>query len=251
MAIAHAGLVAQQSLAELILLHVAPSDQKDEDQELNDEVHMYGEALQMKGIPFKVEVAFGDLFADLPNILAALEVDLVVVGTHGMRGLQRNLYAENILKLINSMQVLTLVVQGGSDVPSGGYKNLLLPVMDRVYSINKADLLANFAGIFKSTLHVLNFIFEDDEDGLSTDHIEVIKNQFNQLGRPVSYHHKTTSVYVNTYSKSIAQFAEIEECQLIVWVVPPAEENAKQFSDDDKISLILNRFGIPVLYSPR
>jgi len=251
LAIAHAGLVARQSLAQVILLHIAPENSKDEEKRLKEEVRLFGEILDQDGIPFRVEVKYGDFFTIIPQVLLDLKVDLVVVGTHGIRGIQRNLYSENILKLINSMQVLTLVVQGHSDTPPEGYTRILIPVMDEVYSINKAEVLASFASLFDSTVNILNFIYEDDEDGLSTGHIEVIKNQFNKLGRPIKYHSETTSIYVNNYSKSIAQFAEIEECQLIVWVVPAEDEEAKHFSDDDKIALILNRYGIPVLYSPR
>ena len=251
LAIAHAGLIARQSVAQLVLLHIAPERNKHKEKELKDEVRIFGEVLDADGIPFRVQVSFGDFFETIPRVWDELKSDLVVVGTHGIRGIQRNLYSENILRLINSMKTLTLVVQGHSDIPPEGYTKILVPVMDEVYSIHKGELLAEFAGLFDSTINVLNFIYEDDEDGLSTDHIEVIKNQFNELGRPVNYDSETTSIYVNSYSKSIAQYAEIEECQLIAWVVPAKDEDTKQFSDEDKINLILNRFGIPVLYSPR
>lgn len=250
-AIEHAGLVAKKSLAQLILLHIAPADSKDSEKHLKDEVRLFGEVLDKHGVPFEIEIRYGDFFESISAVIQDLNIDLVVAGTHGIKGIQRNLFSENILKLINSMQVLTLVVQAQSALPANGYTNILVPVLDEVYVINKAELLASFAGFFNSTINVLNFIFEDDEDGLSIAHIDAIKNQFNQLGRPVKYHHESTSIYVKNYGKSIADFAKAEACQLIVWVVPAAEEKAKQFSDDDKIGLVLNRSGIPVLYSPR
>ncbi len=251
LAIEHASLVARQSVAQVVLLHIASPMDRMKEKDIKDEIRSFGDELENQGVSFKVHVEYGDFFEIIPTTLANLKIDLVVVGTHGIRGIQRNLYSENILKLINSMHILTLVVQGHSETPPEGYTKMLIPVMDEVYRINKGEILADFAGLFDSTITVLNFIYEDDEDGLSTDHIEVIKNQFAELGRPVNYDHETTSIYVNSYSKSIAQYADIEECQLIVWVVPAENEDAKQFSDEDKMNLILNRYGIPVLYSPR
>lgn len=251
LAIEHAGLIARQSVAQVTLLHIATPLEKPAEKELRSKVRTFGEDLENEGIPFKVHIDYGDFFTIIPDVIAQLKADLVVVGTHGIRGIQKNMYSENILKLIDSMKILVLVVQGHSITPPEGYTKMLIPVLDEVYNINKADQLTDFADLFKSTIHVLNFIFEDDEDGRSTNHINAIKNQFVQLGRPIAYNDESTSVYVHSYSKSISQFADIEECQLIVWVEHKETEYAKQFSNEDKINLILNRYGIPLLYCPR
>ena len=92
--------------------------------ELKEEVRIFGEVLDADGIPFRVQVSFGDFFETIPRVLDELKSDLVVVGTHGIRGIQRNLYSENILRLINSMKTLTLVVQGHSDIPPEGYTKI-------------------------------------------------------------------------------------------------------------------------------
>lgn len=246
-AIAHAGMVAKKSKAALLLLHVAPYTSRGNQRELEAELKIYGEILDADAIPFNVQVNFGDFFEIIPNILAELKTDLLVVGTHAIQGKQRNLYSDNILRLLNSTNVLTLLVQRHSPFPPAAYGKILVPLLDEVYSISNASSLAQFAGFFNANLQLLNFIFEDDEDGLTISHIDVIKKQFEELGRPLAYKHKTTSIYVGSYSKTIAQYAETEECQLISWVMPATENTAKHFSDEDKMSLMLNKPGIPVL----
>ncbi|MCT4624341.1 MAG: universal stress protein [Schleiferiaceae bacterium] len=248
-AVEHTAVIARQTLAQVVLVHIAPESERANEKELKEKIRAYGHTLDAEGIPFLPKIGYGEFFSTIPNFITQIDANLVVVGTHGIRGIVENLYGQNILRLVNSMPVLTMVVQGHSEAPQEGYEHMLIPLIDEVHDLNEAKKLVDFSNIFDSKITLLNYIYEDDEDGLSTDHIDKIKKQFADLNKEITYDHEETSIYVHEYSRSIMQYASIEDAQLIVWVVPKNEDH-KTFNEDDKENLILNRYGIPILYSP-
>jgi hypothetical protein len=59
-----------------------------------------------------LHIEFGNFQTAIADILVELAADLVVIGTHGIRGIQRNLFSKNIAELMQKLQMPALVVQG-------------------------------------------------------------------------------------------------------------------------------------------
>jgi nucleotide-binding universal stress UspA family protein len=114
-AIAQAGIIARETNAKLYLLHVAPKDSTDSEDHLKSEIVEYSKVLGGQQNNMIPHVVFGDFFEEINDILKSLEASMVVVGTHGMRGKQRNLFSRNIARLLSSMILPTMVVQGQRD----------------------------------------------------------------------------------------------------------------------------------------
>lgn len=114
-AIAQAGRIARKTDARLTLLNIAPEDKRGDRDELISEINVFAEVLGTKPINLELHVEFGDFFTIIGNVLQMLKTDLVVIGTHGIRGKQRNLFSKNIAHLLKELQVPALIVQGQRD----------------------------------------------------------------------------------------------------------------------------------------
>jgi len=125
-AIAQAGRVARKTDARLTLLHIAPEDKRGDRDDLISEINVFAEVLGSKPINLELHVEFGDFFTIIGNVLQMLNTDLVVIGTHGIRGRQRNLFSKNIAHLLKELHVPALIVQGQREqAPSEMHKWLL------------------------------------------------------------------------------------------------------------------------------
>ena len=244
-AIAHAGAIRKMTDSDLTLLHVTPESNGGMIDQVKDELMEFAKPLDAENIPFKVHVGKGEFFDVIQDTLTALEADVVIVGTHGMRGRKRNLYSDNIVRLINKMAWPTLVVQGHKESTPGIYKNVLIPVLGKVDGVAHAELITGYTSAVGSKLHVLNFVNSDyeseDEDGK-----EEIIRQFKALGVDVEFTKQYTAESTQNYGLIIEELAHRHGADLIVWTKALGEE-AKQMSAENKTNLILNKYGIPAL----
>ena len=114
-AIAQAGIISRETNAKLYLLHVAPKDSTAGEDELKAEILEYAKVLGSQASEMTPHIVYGDFYEEINDILKSLDAKLVVVGTHGMRGKQRNLFSRNIARLLSGILIPTMVVQGQRD----------------------------------------------------------------------------------------------------------------------------------------
>lgn len=130
-AIAQGGKIARISDAKLTLLHVAPEEERKNEEDLISELNVSAEVLGNQPITTEVHVEFGEFQSAIADILVRLKADLVLIGTHGIRGIQRNLFSKNIAKLLQELKVPSMVVQGQRDQASSDFENWLLVGVDK------------------------------------------------------------------------------------------------------------------------
>jgi nucleotide-binding universal stress UspA family protein len=111
-AIAQAGKIARTANTKLTLLHVAPQEDRKNEEELIAELNVSAEVLGKDPLNLDLHIEFGNFQTAIADILVELAADLVVIGTHGIRGIQRNLFSKNIAELMQKLQMPALVVQG-------------------------------------------------------------------------------------------------------------------------------------------
>jgi nucleotide-binding universal stress UspA family protein len=115
-AIAQAGRIARKSNSKLILLHIAPEEQRENFDKLIAELDIFAEVLGKNPINLVRHIEFGDFMTIIGNTLQMLNTDLIVVGTHGIRGRQRNLFSRNIAALLQELKMPTIIVQGQQEL---------------------------------------------------------------------------------------------------------------------------------------
>ena len=243
-AIEHAAIVARHTLSPLILVNISDPSRKTEEKEIKERMKSHAHLLDREGVPYLLKIGYGEFFSTIPNFLREIGVDFIIVGTHGIKGIADVSYGLNILRLINSLNLPALIVQGHSEAPAEGYDQVLIPNVLTNSPIENAERIKSFAGLFKAKITLLQYA-RNENDAKQGE--AIYTKQFETLGYPIAYDYEIVSEYIHSYYRSILQYAAIEDVNLLVWTTPSEGEH---FDIDDKENLILNRLGIPVLYQP-
>lgn len=245
LAMEHTALLARQSLAQVTLLHIASTARQAEDKIIKNEIRDFAKILDKEGVPFIVQVDYGDFFEIISNSILSLNVDLLIVGTHGIKGFKQDFLGSNVLRLIRLIQTPALIVQGHCQPPHEGYLNMLVPLKGKLKDINVIDRAKDFASVFHSKIYFLSYYNSENKDEVisqSSGLTAIMKN----AGFETSSEEEEISLYSSNYSKLIIEYADIEEIQLIVMCVDDYE-NTGYFNDYDKEYILLNRLGKAIL----
>ncbi len=126
---------------------------------------------------YKTEIDYiyeeGSIFDLIHEKAEALGANLIVLGTHGKKGIQ-HLMGSYALKVITKAQVPTLVVQHKSFT---GYKHILLPVNSFTEARQKVSHTISVASIFKSSVHILK---ENVKEPAEAARINIITKQISE-----------------------------------------------------------------------
>lgn len=159
-AINHAMTVAAKTGASVHLLHVV------EKQAHVDEVRrkLEIEADRARNWNQKVTVVpvvrIGSIYDDIADTAAELDAGLIIMGTHGMRGMQF-ITGSRALRVITGSNVPFVVVQERM-IKDAGYRNIVVPLDLHKETRQKLTLVAEMAKTFGSKVHLIT-PREDDE----------------------------------------------------------------------------------------
>ncbi|MFN3874944.1 MAG: universal stress protein [Flavobacteriales bacterium] len=159
-AIGHAMRLAKHSGGEVYLLHVvAKQDEVDETRRKLEMEQERARAME-SGVPVHKLVRVGSIFDDIGDAAAEVAADLIVMGTHGMRGMQF-ITGSRALRVITSSSVPFIVVQE-RPIKEGGYDSIVVPLDLHKETRQKLTLVADMARTFQSKVHLI-VPKEDDE----------------------------------------------------------------------------------------
>lgn len=156
-AVAYANHLAKILTARVDLLHVVA---KDKDLVLaKSTLQTQVQLLQNEGIEADSHVEVGSIFEDIGKVADNLEARLIVMGTHGVSGMQHVL-GSKALKVITNSDVPFIVVQRKPMKPEG-FKNIVIPVdfnQEVKQSIKYAWEIGRY---FQSKIHIV-YVKEKD-----------------------------------------------------------------------------------------
>ena len=156
----HAMTLAERSGAEVYLLHVV-HDQHDVEEarrKLDQEI-LRAKQWSEKVAVFKL-VRIGSIYDDIGDAATEIHASLIVMGTHGMRGMQF-ITGSRALRVITSSSVPFIVVQERT-IKSAGYRDIVVPLDLHKETRQKITLVADMAHYFGSKVHLIT-PKEDDE----------------------------------------------------------------------------------------
>ncbi|MCB0755969.1 MAG: universal stress protein [Flavobacteriales bacterium] len=242
-AVEFAGLLARASNAELILVHVA--SRSDETDGLVESLNNLGQ-FAGEGVEVKLHLDSGDFFSSIPVIVKDLDVDLVVVPTHGKVGLMQNLFGANILKLVKSLPVPSVVVQENSHVSADSFKTILFPVGPHADFDVKIKQTAEFAKMFGS--EVIIYTVRNDVRGISDSlrgNIEAAKEHFEGEGVAHQVVSEEPTGFSVGYAKHILAYAKNHGVSSLSIMAKVSDENG-YIGNSDKENILLNTDALPV-----
>lgn len=152
-AMEHAAKVVKIFNGEVQLLHVVSKDKEVEG--ATSKLQAAADSSSAKyGVPFKAIVKKGSIFEDIGEVARSINAKLIIMGTHGVKGIQK-LVGSYALKVILNSEVPFIISQkkGPNDK---GYKDIVVPISYEEESKQKLTLIATISQHFQAKLHVFS-----------------------------------------------------------------------------------------------
>lgn len=199
----------------------------------------------IKDLPVDVtvnsHVKSGSIFTDIASTAAEMKSSIIIMGTHGSKGLQQKMFGSFALKVITSTHVPFLVVQ--DEYTGMDLNKIVVPLDETQESLQIEQVTAGLAEFFKSEIHIVTEKKVDSNLKLKVAvHSGLISKQFKEAG--VSYLVKVLPKDKG-YPTDISNYAVEVGANLIAFAYH-SDSLLPQF-DTFAQTLITNKKGIPVL----
>lgn len=240
-ALEHALQLSQINNTEVQLVHII-----DDKEKYSDAINNMDKAVANTEIEFGKTVTYvvkeGNLFSTLGAYALEIKAILVVMGTHGMKGMQK-LTGSWALKVIASSEVPFIVVQGPPI--HNYYSNIVFPVDFRKESKEKLRWVAYLAENFKLLVNVL---VPNTNDSVHAKQIrrnlEFAKKYLGNKEIPFEINESKAK---GSFVKQTLSFAKYIDADLIIIVITKDIGLGDYMFGADEQKLIANNQEIPVM----
>lgn len=245
-AVLHAALLAQFLNYKLVVLHIIDNKTKASLKNKNAGTKYIDERLNRYksfceknyGISVETMMKEGTIFTSINKAAADLDAGLMVVGTHGKKGLQY-LTGSYILKIADKSTVPVIVVR--NRVFHGKYNKILIPMTDDLHPDKKIAWAKYFSRMFNANIHLYQYFHKDkrQKDRLS-GFMEKITRSFekDEIQFVVS-----KAVKESKFSSQVISYAVSNGCDLVMFI----DVNHNVSSAAWYEGLLFNKEQIPVM----
>jgi nucleotide-binding universal stress UspA family protein len=151
-ALNHAVKVAANAKAEVVLLHVVPKS--DMLEEARTKLNIARErTLKENGFDIQTVARVGTIFEDIGDLAEELKATMVIMGTHGLRGMQF-ITGSRALRIVTSAKTPFIIVQERR-IRENGYDDIVVPLDLHKETKQKLSLVADMAKYFDSRVHLI------------------------------------------------------------------------------------------------
>lgn len=241
----YSAAIAEKAGAELILVHIASDEKGNDGDQITHELEKYTSKIGAN-ISVRCFVDFGSFYHVVPTTMLKLEVDMVIVGTHGKKGLKQNLFGANILKLVKSLDVPCLVIQDESVFNENTFKKLLFPIAPHEHFEVKYRQVGSIAKLFDSEVCI--FAIQKDIRGFSEMNQKNLlrtKKYFDENNIKYKEVKQVQTTYSVGYAKDILKFASENNIGTLCIMSKVSKDNF-YFGNIDKENILINQAAIPV-----
>jgi nucleotide-binding universal stress UspA family protein len=160
-ALAHAVKIARMVANEICILHIVEPDikVKAEGEKKTLLNHVASEAGSKYNLKIEAHISKGSIFNAIADYANSRDANIVVMGTHGMKGMQK-LTGSWALKVIVKSKVPFIVVQE-PPADQGRYHNIVFPVDFRVENKEKMGMAIFMGKYFDSKIHIIKTMTND------------------------------------------------------------------------------------------
>lgn len=242
-ALEHALLVAKTIGARIYVLHIV------DNKRLLSEVRLKLNALRERvyaenQVEIGVGVRIGSIFEDIDKAALEMEADLIIMGSHGSRGLQF-LNGTRALKVLNETEVPFIVVQERG-IRSQGYQKILVPLDLHKETKQKLSVVADMANYFGSEVHLIS---PGEKDEFLKNQLErniIFAKQYLDE-RNISYEVQITQNKSGEFTKDLLKYAAGIDADLICIMNFYDGSFMSAISSNEEQYIITNDSQIPVL----
>lgn len=239
-ALEYAIFLAKPRNTAITLIHIINNQSEEQSayEKLNDIITKL--QLGPDDISIEAMVVEGSIFEDISQIAEKNEARLIIMGTHGAKGMQK-LFGSYAMKVVTNSSVPFLVVQDG--VEHKTLKNIVVPITTSKESLQIIHLAGEIARTFDSKIHV---IAEHQSDQRLSQQLKVrislVKNQFEEKGIDSEVHILKDK---HPFHTVVIDYAKANHCDMIA----VSHHSASLFSQFEKYTqhLITNEANFPCL----
>ena len=244
MATQYACWLSHQTGAVVNLLHIT-DEQNTDIESLKMDLIAFSN-IEMHDVEFTVSVAKGEYLHEIPRLLLLVNADFVVIGTHGVEGVYQALFGANVIKLIQSISISALIVQGNTLSPADNIPNILFPIGLHENFDAMIAKTAEWALDLNGDVDILSVLKGDGTDNDFLKNLDKTKKYFDEHNVRYKVVVRDATIYSVGYAREILAHANESKSGLITMLSQVSEEN-RYFGNMDKTNLVLNPQGIPVL----
>ena len=237
-ALIHAAHLAQKKSCGIVLLHLLfPNEEltvaESTMQIWRKKLHEHFEG------SIKTIVESGDILTDIGPFCKRENCDLVVMPTHGMKGIQE-MTGSLALNVVTGAQFPFLIVQSNSPYQNG-YSKMLIPIESRHQLIEEAQSFVQFAKLNNS--EVIGYVHDHNEGARDPQIVLEFEKIFEEAKIPF----KLEKCFKFDFSKATTEFAAQINADIICTINYSYENLYSINPRTDEEDLIYNKSGIPVL----
>lgn len=151
-ALNHAVKVAEITKATITLLHLVGKQEMLGDARMKLKLAK-DRALAEYNFEVNTVARVGSIYEDIGDLAEELEATLVIMGTHGLRGMQF-ITGSRALKIVTSATTPFIIVQE-KEIQENGYDDIVVPLDLHKETKQKLSLVADMAKYFDSRVHII------------------------------------------------------------------------------------------------
>lgn len=251
-ALAHATVIARKAEDAITLVHIYNSESKSRAKklgkslkDLNDDLANIAATNQKNsGVTTNYQLEEGSVFDLIPELCTKTDARLLVMGTHGIQGLQ-HITGANILKVAVDSPVSDIIVQNRPPA-THGYKTIVFPIDSSRESKQKTFQAAAMARLFGGKILIFAAAESDEFVRQQVNlNIQFAERTFDQNGVKFELSHEDPKG--GSFPKQIEAFATAKKADLIVIMTGQDRDLLDIFSKSPEESLVNNKAGIPVM----
>ena len=210
-ALNHAIAVGKAFSSELHLLSVV--GKKSEFGEARNRLNAFAEE-HLKNFqgPTKMTVRIGHLFDDIDDVSVEMDANLVIMGTHGMKGMQF-ITGGRALKIVRECSVPFIISQS-RPIRETGYDDIVVPLDLHQDTKQKLAIVAEMATYFNGRVHIISPAESDEflQNQLRRN-VEFASDYFEDRG--IEYTTKISEHDSSAFVKDVIRYAASIEADLI------------------------------------
>ncbi len=171
---------------------------------------------------------------------------LVVLGTHGPRGIRQTLFGADILKLVRKLHAPALVVQETTPTENA-FDRIVLPVAAHQNVERLMDMVCVLARLHASEVHLYQLMRPNEQP---SDHL--LENKNNMLHRLRSENvryvevNEPSTLFSIGFAEPTIRYAERIQAGCIA-IMSHASDDHRYIADAEKERMMTNDPGIPIL----
>ncbi len=234
-ALQHALLLKDKINGRIVLLHIVSKDSE------IDPAHRKLQAIideteKNYGITISEIIRKGNIFEDISRVASEIGAKFVIMGTHGVSGLQ-HIFGSRALKVISTSKVPFISI---TEEPShSGINKIVMPFNLNKEPIELLTLATDIAKAFDSEIHVIGYGANKNGD---SKYIEKITKYLESSKLKYIIEERESS---NNFDIVVLKYAESVGADLIA--ISNIQENVFNLFGGFEQNVIANKQGIPVM----